>query len=509
MSVFKRAILYLTRKKSRAVILLLSFFVLSVFSIIFLSISSAVSQELKNLEASFASSFTCQMNNSRVLAATNSGNFDDLSYITDNNLETFQSLDNVTYAYTHFTPYWLIWVDLDTGDEWFDYFYSKYVDNRTPIEKQNDEYRSQTLIGNCFFGCYNSDMHEYFRTGAFQLIEGRHIQPDDKYAVVISDVLAERNGLSVGDFFTAKALADTPESYAALIEAGLENADKVQTELTTYGNLELEIVGIYKSNITSYVSESNSLGNSDLYNTAFSDVYSAKLLDELSKKCPDGEEPNPDDDGEWYEFVTIFVDYPKNMDKVIEEVKATGIVPEKYYDITIDTDAYDAAAKPLEVLRGFSIALVSICVAACCVIVGLLSSMWTKTRRKEIGILISLGNSRSKILLQLFAEMVILCIIALLLALLVTTLILGPVGTLANSAFSPDQDTEQFYWSLDGHLKPVLYIRGSEPINLTYYLAATPVAITGAMLLLASIVSVAVSSLRIMKLKPRDIFSKW
>ena len=73
MSVFKRAILYLTRKKSRAVILLLAFFVLSIFSIIFLSISSAVSQELKSLEASFASSFTCQINNNRVKEAVNSG----------------------------------------------------------------------------------------------------------------------------------------------------------------------------------------------------------------------------------------------------------------------------------------------------------------------------------------------------------------------------------------------------------------------------------------------------
>ncbi len=87
MSVIKRAILYLTRKKNRAVILLLSFFVLSVFSIILLlSVSSAVSQELKNLEASFASSFTCQINNNHVKEAVNSDNFDDLNAISDSDL---------------------------------------------------------------------------------------------------------------------------------------------------------------------------------------------------------------------------------------------------------------------------------------------------------------------------------------------------------------------------------------------------------------------------------------
>ena len=506
MSVLKRAILYLTRKKSRAVILLLAFFVLSVFSMIFLSISFAVSQELKTLETSLASSFTFTVNYDHVHAERDLNGYTDFNRISDANLVTLQSLDGVAHCYTHFTPSWLIWVDLDTGDEY-------YIDelnaneNLMPNERQNNIYMSQTLSDDCFFGCYNSDMHEYFRTGAFRLIEGRHIQPDDKYAVVISDVLAGRNGLSVGDTFTAKALSRTPESHKALIEADWDNINEADRVYTTYGNLELEIVGIYSTNIASR--ENYGIGYSDMQNTVFSDVYTAKFLEELDYAGPRGKEPNPDDDGGWYDFVTVFVDDPKNMDKVIEEVRATGIVPEKYYDLTIDTDAYDAAAKPLQVLRGFSIALVAICVAACCVIAGLLSAMWTKTRRKEIGVLIALGNSRGKILFQLFSEMIILCIIALLLALIVTMLILGPVGTLANSAFSPDEDTEQFYWSLDGYLKPVLDIRGSEPINLTYYLTALPVAITAGILLFASLISVFASSFRIMKLRPRDIFSKW
>ena len=176
MSVLKRAILYLTRKKRRAVILLLAFFVLSVFSMIFLSISFAVSQELKNLETALASSFTCTVNYDRFQAARAVNEHTDFSTISDANLVTLQSLDGVARCYTHFTPSWLIWVDLDTGDEY-------YIDvlnaeeNLTSNEKQNHEYQSQTLSDDCFFGCYNSDMHEYFRTGAFQLIRGGTFSP--------------------------------------------------------------------------------------------------------------------------------------------------------------------------------------------------------------------------------------------------------------------------------------------------------------------------------------------
>ena len=119
MSVINRAILYLTRKKSRAVILLLAFFVLSIFSMIFLSVSSAVSQELKSLETNLASSFTFTVNYDHFQAAQAVNEHTDFSTISDANLVTLQSLDGVAHCYTHFTPSWLIWADLDTGDEWF------------------------------------------------------------------------------------------------------------------------------------------------------------------------------------------------------------------------------------------------------------------------------------------------------------------------------------------------------------------------------------------------------
>ncbi len=106
-------------------------------------------------------------------------------------------------------------------------------------------------------------------------------------------MLAGHNGLSVGDSFTAKALNFTSESTKELIEAGLENTSKLLSEYTTYGNLELEIVGIYS---TSIPSNHLGIGWSNIQNTVFSDVYSAKLLDELYCTGPRGEEPNPDDD---------------------------------------------------------------------------------------------------------------------------------------------------------------------------------------------------------------------
>ena len=45
----------------------------------------------------------------------------------------------------------------------------------------------------------NSELSLKFLNGTYTLVEGRHIQPDDSYAALISKELADKNGLSVGD----------------------------------------------------------------------------------------------------------------------------------------------------------------------------------------------------------------------------------------------------------------------------------------------------------------------
>ena len=73
------------------------------------------------------------------------------------------------------------------------------------------------------------------------------------------------------------------------------------------------------------------------------------------------------------------------------------------------------------------IVLIIVSVIACVVIIWLVSSMWAKSRKKEMGILLALGNSRRKVLLQFFIELLIICIIALVIGTIVSAVTLGPV----------------------------------------------------------------------------------
>ena len=69
-----------------------------------------------------------------------------------------------------------------------------------------------------------------------------------------------------------------------------------------------------------------------------------------------------------------------------------------------------------------------------------------------MGILLALGNSRRKVLLQFFIELLIICIIALVIGAIVSAAILGPVGNAANTAVAPDPNADRFTYVSYTHL---------------------------------------------------------
>ena len=71
MNTFKRAILYLTRKRGRAAILLIVFLVMAVFSMACLSVREAAILEMSRLRKSLASNFTMQLNSEKVMKELN------------------------------------------------------------------------------------------------------------------------------------------------------------------------------------------------------------------------------------------------------------------------------------------------------------------------------------------------------------------------------------------------------------------------------------------------------
>ena len=183
------------------------------------------------------------------------------------------------------------------------------------------------------FGCIDSSKDDYFLRGAVKLIEGRHIQPDDRGVVLISKWLAEHNDLKIGDHFTSKVMEHT--AY------GTGTTEDVLNEYT------FEIIGIYDVISTQYfpLGDDSISEIANLQNNMFCDYYTASEAGQDISEFIEGYRQNPEERS--HAEVTFFVEDPQKIDSVIARVKQLDFYSPKYYKIHYGNSAFTASIAPL------------------------------------------------------------------------------------------------------------------------------------------------------------------
>ena len=410
---------------------------------------------------------------------------------------------NRIMALEHVTGYYeggtnpMVWVDLKLRPGRL--YYNQHSDGRDQDPSSIKYYEIATKKTN-FYYCIDSAMHEFFTTGALELTEGRHIQEDDQYKALISTDLAKRNVLNVGDTFNADIIfflppGDFTTPHHALVEPAV-----------------FEIVGLFNINFSQEASEYTAEFQY-AENAVFCDVYASNQMDEESGAYLDNwKGADPDDSTQLrppgYFGFKVFVDDPVNLESTVEEVRALEGYNEKDFSIELDESAYRSSGKPLRQLGTISVASVIIVLVTCVILLGLILNMWTKTRRQEMGVLLSMGVGRRNILLQLLLECVMLSVIALIIAFLLSSLLAGPVGNLAERLVSPP-DTGEAYQAKLREFDFVVEMLPSGPVDLTYGLTALNILIVSLMVLLSTAISVVASSWNVMKLNPKHVLTRF
>lgn len=282
-----------------------------------------------------------------------------------------------------------------------------------------------------------------FQSGKYRLVDGRHITPDDIYACLISKELADYNQLSVGDDVTMYCL----------------DSDSKAT---------FEIVGIFDGT-------KGAAGN-------------ALTVDEIPANCGYVDYAAVKDifkgifDEEGYYQLTIYVEDPACVQSVYDKISALPELEGKTLKLTIDTEEIDAISTPLESLQSLvntAMILISVVSAG---ILTLLLTIWIRGRKREIGILLSIGKSKVNIILQLFTETFVVAVVSFAVSM--------PFGGLVAKRVSV------FLLSRVAAGTAGLDVRVSAAYLVPLYLVG--------ILLIA--VSVLASSWTVVRLRPRDIF---
>lgn len=204
MSVFKRAILYLTRKKMRSILLFLLLFFMGLFMLTGLSIRSSADQAAEEMRKSISSGLEIKM------AAVPGEEIYAISYnedgelvrtlkhplITESVAEKLSLLPGVSGYYSEMGAE-MLYTGLDVVPGSFTEELKMLEESGEPADSEQIASSSAWSKANDFHIVQGSEYYPYFRNGAFELIAGRHLHIDDTRKILISEELAARNGLKI------------------------------------------------------------------------------------------------------------------------------------------------------------------------------------------------------------------------------------------------------------------------------------------------------------------------
>ncbi|MGM1045691.1 MAG: ABC transporter permease [Bacillota bacterium] len=271
-----------------------------------------------------------------------------------------------------------------------DYNYLKdsqgVADGYTPINGDNEgeaiggsigggEQGNMKMPNTFIHGVRSSDLLKEFTEETNKMIEGRPITSEDKdkKVALVEKQLAEQNDLQVGD------------------KLKITSTDETST-------VEFEILGIYETSTV----DGNMESAPPLFHPSNKVYVSYESLKEFSE--------NKDMKGAPIDQAIYYLKDPHHID----DFKAEGEKADIDFDL-FKLDAHDALYKkmvgPIENVASTSKWIIYLVSITGSIILGLIIMLTIKERRKELGILLAIGEKKGKLIGQLLVE--VLCIAAL------------------------------------------------------------------------------------------------
>ena len=483
MSIWKRAALYLIRKKGRTTVLFLYMAVMAVFLLTAFSLKNAAERELSRLLETFGTGFVIKINTenpANVTVVEENGTIDSMytgTKITDEMIQKILELDGVI-NYTLPREFNIVWTDLKLRPGGWA--------KAEPDDVITEEYIKIAQQEILAYSCTDGKLGKNFSTGALEISEGRNLQIGDRFQTVISEELAERNGLSVGDAITVE------------IKEGTYLPTKEYQK--TWGNpIQLEIVGLFHMNFTQQYADWTS-ESAYMENNIYVDQETHKLIDQIIEDNWVGEFYDVG-----YPEVIFFVDSPKKTDAIIHEMKEREDIPIDSLTVYPDQTAYEASAKPYSLIRMFSMMLSVIGIAGVGIILYLLMKLTVRRRMRETGILLSIGIKKYKIVGQMLIESLAVSAAALVLAILLSGPLVSVCSQAAERLAEPDAKEETYRVTLRNGMYPEMDKISSDEVVISG--EVTPETVMFLIVLVSGIsaASIFLASISIFETEPKKL----
>ena len=417
-----RAILYSARKWKKT--LLVFFLLLSITTLVLsgLAIADAQEEQAREVRGTTGASFMVERNLSTgEWASENGGSYSTQEFISEEMIQEIAAVEGIAG-------------------------YDASVGCLPQLRSAAGESLSLESFSFYAYGSFNSQYNSLFISGQLVLAEGIHITEDMADGILLSRECAEKNGLKLGDTVIGK-----------IWDPNYDNPE-----------VEMELAGIFDI-VTDKENEANLYDDSSLWDFteyAFcSNDATAAMAAEYS-------------DGGGIEDAFFYVNDAAQLYNIIEEVQKISSINWNNYTITANDEVYQNISGALSDTGTLIITLIVVITAVSMVLITLILSMSIRSRKRETGILLAVGISKSAVILQYMLETLLIAAAAFPLACLSSRQMAGTLGT--------------------------LFGKTAENVIVTpqHFMLA---AIMGGILLIAAVL---VSSISTLRLKPRQILSQ-
>ena len=300
----------------------------------------------------------------------------------------------------------------------------------------------------------NTGKDNLFNSGVFTLIKGRHIEKDDREKIIIHEELAQKNNLELND------------------KIRLELFDLNNNEIKT--EYEFEIIGIFSgkkqekyTGMTSDFSENMVFIDYESSQKALNKPENNKIVNKLA----------------------IFSDSSENTKVALNKIKKIKI-DWSQFNVSSDNHVFEETLESIDGIKHIIKIMTYSTTIGGITVLSLILILWLRERIHEIGILLSIGISKIKIVTQFILELLFISLPSLVLSLFIGNVISNIiVGGFMNS----DDSTIM----VDSLLKNNNLIS-----NLITFLQSYGILIG------IIVLSVIIASLMILIKKPKEILSK-
>ena len=449
MGSFKRAVLYITRKKKKSILMFFILFCIATAVLSGISIKKATSIARQNSSKETANTFEIQNN----LATNFTGTMPESLVNKVSKVNGIKNYDASVQGIG------LVFKQLQNVEP-----------KNNTVQYTDKQYKNLFPVEAHKFTEYDTK----FMSKSFRLVEGRHLVEGDKNKALVHKALAEKNNLKVGD-----RIIGTKDSldYNASKDAPSE--------------YDLEIVGIFESQNTDRMGSKLEIPE----NLILSDMNTLNALYGYSKGNS--------------QYTSAVFNTNKNVDDVISDVNK---IQENWslYNISKSDDTFLALSKSFDSLEKIVNMLLIGSIIVGIIVLSLVLAFWIQGRIHETGILLSIGVGKFKIISQYIIELLLISVLAFGTSYFSSKMISQNIGDAMVSQASKqavqevqqgfggmslgyDANTSLATQTVDGidvdvSLKEVLYV---------YAIGATII-----------ISSVMISSSSIIRLKPKEILSK-